>query len=296
MLQRFSILLLLLMLLYATQLSAQHPIEVQRLAAAGEYFKALASYDKMAKRQATPEAVLAAARSAWALGLPDRAIAEFDKALQKQELDRKQQARAWLSKGIIEYQEQHYQVAILFAEKAINMLSRAGALRSKAWLLWGEGLYELASYGSAADKYSKALEEASVDEQADIHYRLGLCKIKLGQLSDARSSFEQIPLGHERTASAIRYLAQIAIETKDFTSAAFWLKRGREEYPNDFLDSWVDYALVKIAISEQDAAEVVRIQSTATQRYAPSDRWLNMLNAAVEVYRWQSTQDRSKKS
>ncbi len=61
-----------------TSAFAQHSIDVQRLAAKGEYFEALANYEKLPKRRANTEAITAAARSAWGLGLSDRAIQEYD--------------------------------------------------------------------------------------------------------------------------------------------------------------------------------------------------------------------------
>ena len=54
----------------------------------------------------------------------------------------------------------------------------------------------------------------------------------------------------------------------------------------DFLDSWVDYALLQVAINQGAADEVKSIQLEASKKYPPSDHWLNLLNAAAESFVW----------
>lgn len=268
---------------------AQHPIEVQQKAANGEYFQALSTYDRMARRKATSLTVLAAARSAWALSLPDRAISEYEKALGSEDLSPKEKARAYLSRSIIEYQEDRYRVAALYAEKTISMLPAPSPLRAHAWLIWGESLYELDSFGAAEAKYETALIEATLEARPDIHYRLGLCQLRLGNLESARSHFQQVPLSHPRTADAIRHLAHIALDQGSYDHALFWLEKGRSEFPDEFLDSWVDYALVRASLQSSKPLRARKIQENAQKKYPPSDYWLTMLNATLEVDAWQAT-------
>ncbi len=269
--------------------AAQHPIEVQRLAAKGDFFEALRIYDKMPRRKTTPEAAVAAGKAAWALSLPNRAIEEFEKALQSENLDDVQRGRLLLSRGIIEYQENRHRVAILYAEKALGVLKQASPLRAKAWLLWGESLSRLKSYGAAEHKYLKALEESPEADAPAIHYLLGVAQQKLGKLKEARENLEKIPLYHDDTPNALRRLAEISLAEKKFEEAAFWLKRGRRDYPESFLDSWVEYALLEIAIQRKDKTAVAQIQEAAQQKYPPSDAWLSLLNAAAEEYRWRDS-------
>ena len=94
------------------------------------------------------------------------------------------------------------------------------------------------------------------------------------------------PLSHERASSAVRYLAGIALDQKNFKDAGFWLARGQEEYGERFLDSWVDYALTQVAINEKNSDKVRTIRTAAAAKYPPSDPWVTMLNAAAEAFEW----------
>ena len=145
----------------AAPVFAEHSIDVQRLAAKEQHFEALTVYEKLPRRTITTGATLAAAKSAWALSLPNVAIEEFEKALRSDQLTIDEIARAYLARGIIEYQEERYQISVFYAEKLISLLKTESPLRARAWLLWGDSLYELGAYGASQSKFEKALQEAS---------------------------------------------------------------------------------------------------------------------------------------
>jgi tetratricopeptide (TPR) repeat protein len=269
-----------------TKSSAQHSIEVQRLAAKGDYYQALLVYGRMAKRSATSECHIAVAKSAWALGLMDQAAEEFDIALRDDSLPQLDRARLLLSRGIMEFQEGRHQSSNVFAGRAIELLSEPTSLRARVWLLWAQNLQSLGQFGAAEEKYLKALEESSEDDKPSIHYNLGLCRMRLGKTEEAGANFENIPISDPNAAGAVRYLARIALEKEDFPKAQFWLETGRREFPDSFLDSWVDYAMLRIAISEVSEEKVREIRAAAASKYPPSDEWLNLLDAAAEEFEW----------
>lgn len=285
------ILALLLALVAHQNVYAQHAIDVQRLTSEKDYYEALKIYESLPKRKVTPEAMIAAGKSAWALSLPQKAIDEFEKALRTKELTDTQKARLLLSRGIIEYQEDRFRVAILFAERVIKILNTPSAFRSKAWLLWGESLSSLKSYGAAEEKYKNALKESDQEELPNIYYLLGNSELKLGKLKEARENFERIPLQHAQAPQAMRRLAEISLQEKKYSQVAFWLERGRRDYPDQFIDSWTDYALVQAAINNNDKEKVITLQTQAGNKYPPSDEWLSLLNAAVEEYLWSDRVD-----
>lgn len=270
-----------------TIVGAQHSMDVQRRSADTEHLAALVAYERTPRRTLSSEARIAAGRSAWALSLSDRALEEFERVASDSALDPVEQARLHLSAGIIHFQEGRYQVASVKAERAVALLSTAGPLRSKANFLWAESLYRLGSLGPAAEKYGVALSEAAPEDQPDIHFALGTCARGLGTYEVAREHFEKVPLRHERTPEAIRNLAEIALDMKNFTNAGFWLARGRSDYPDQFLDSWTDYALVRVAIQSGKLNEVRELRAQAQGKYPPSDGWLTLLNAEAEAYEWQ---------
>ncbi|MGI6524461.1 MAG: tetratricopeptide repeat protein [Bdellovibrionota bacterium] len=279
---------------FASSAAAQHPADVQKLTADKDYFEALKIYESMPKRKVTVDATVAAAKSAWALSLPQKAIDEFEKALRDKSIDDIQRARLLLSRGIIEYQEDRFRVAILFAERVITLLKEASPLRSKAWLLWGESLARLKSYGAAEDKYLKALKESNSADLPAVYYLLGNAQFKLGKLEKARESFENIPLQHPNAPFAMRRLAEISLQEKKFDQGAFWLARGQRDFPDHFIDSWVDYALLQIAIHQDNKDSVMAIQEKALKKYPPSDEWLSLLNAAVEEFLWKDRLEEKK--
>lgn len=267
---------------------AQHPIDVQRSAADGEYFKALVNYERLPRRRATTLSIVAAARSAWGLGLSTKAILEYDKALLDEKLEPVERARLLLSRSIIEFQEERYQVAQLYAEKAAAILSAPSSLRSKVWFVWGQSLDRLAMYGAAIEQYKKAIAEATEEEQGQIYYLLGMCQARLGKSEEARDSLQKVPLRHEDAPYAIRQLAELSLNAGQVKEVEFWLTTGRREYPESFLDSWIDYALARVAILNNDQTKLSEIVDEVNKKYPPSDHWLNLLKAAIEAYRWKN--------
>jgi len=271
-------------LFFVPGLQAQHPIEVQKLAANGEYFKALSTYDRIPQRVATTSSMIAAARSAWALGLPARAMQEYEKAFAAGDLNNIEKARIKISKGAIELQEHRYRVSLLHAESAVELLTEPSPLRSRALTLWAQSLFHLGSYASAETRYLSALEEAANSERGELYFLLAKCQLKLGKFSKAYSNLQKLPLDHERIPEAIKELAKISVELGESSHVMFWLKKGIEEYPDHFLDSWINYALISAAVDQGDIELVRKTRERTAQKFPPSDAWVALSHAAAEVY------------
>lgn len=270
----------------ANRAGAEHPIDVQRLAAKGDYMKALSTYDSMPERRRTTYSSIAAARSAWALGLTNRAVEEFERVLQDNSVSKVDRGRVLLSRGIIEFQEGRYPTAAVFADRSARELEQPSSLRAKVWLLWGQSLMRMASWAPAEEKALKALEEGSDEDLGEIHYTIGVVQQMLGRNTEARQHFEKVPLEHERTPLAIRNLAEIALEDGRYEDVLFWLDKGRKDYSDNFLDSWVDYTAVEAAIGMDDVEKVRSVRAEAARQFPPSDKWFNLIEAAAEGYEW----------
>lgn len=279
---------LLLCLTLISTAQAQHPVEVQKYLAQGEYFEALKTYYALPKRRISNETRIAAAKSAWALSLTSDAIAEFDQVLRDPNLDPVTRADVTLIRGVIEFQEGRFQEANLYAEKAYDLLPQASALRARALILWGQALLRAKAYGAAEEKFSQAITEASDNDLSEAHYWAGNVRYKLGQLDLARKDFESIPMGHDRTAGAIRYLARIALDTRQYKSVEFWLTKGRAEYPDQFLDSWVDYALVQVASHNGDYKAISSQLERIRKDFPASDSWVPLVEAEAELGSWRA--------
>jgi tetratricopeptide (TPR) repeat protein len=272
--------------LWSTFVFADHPVDVQRLSSEGDYFKALTMYELLPDRRLNDDARVSAAKSAWALGLTKKAASIFDAVLRSGTLDNDDRARVTLSRGIIEYQEEHYQEAGLFAEKAISLLPEKAPLRGRAFLLWGQSLVRAQAYATAEEKLLRALGEMSPADRPDAALALGAVQIKLGRLTQAERSLKTIPTSYSNASEAIRLLAMIALQTRQNDRARFWIEKGRAKHSDAFHDSWPDYGLTKVAIEANDVPRARSVVERASQKFPPSDPWLVLMKAALEQAEW----------
>lgn len=259
---------------------------MQRASARSEHLEALRIYDRIPRKRVTVEAAAAAARSAWALSLPDRAIAEFERAIELSSNDPQATTPLMFSRAIIEFQEARYQEVAIHAEETIEALPQGHPLRSRLFLLWGQSLVAQSNLAQAEQKFERALTEASPGDIPEMNFALATCQRQLGKFFDARKHFEAIPGNNERAPEVIRQMAEMALEARDFATTKKWLTKGRSAFPDAFLDSWVDYALGEVAISEKNKNVVREITKQAVERFPPSDPWLALLQAAAEANEW----------
>lgn len=269
---------------------AQHPIDVQRLYVQGSYYEALLTYEKMPKRTRTMAAEIAAGKSAWALSLPDRSLDVFQKALRDESIS--DHERYWLlfSRAVISYQEDRFEEAIAYADSALQEFPKDLPITARLHVLKGQALSRLDDYVQALHHYETALTSCAPEEAADIHYLMGLSFFRIGKLNDARQHLEQLPNDHSESAAAVRMLVFISLENESFEEAEHWLNKGVEFYPETFLDSWSDYARLKIAIAASDRKAIKTIVKDSREKYPPSDSWLAMISATAEMYHWKQPQ------
>jgi tetratricopeptide (TPR) repeat protein len=266
--------------------TAQHAAEVHKLSADGEHMKALAMYELLPNKKLITETRIAAAKSAWALGLNRQAAEGFDTVLRDPSIAPDIRTRLILSRGVIEYQEERYQEAALYAEKAISYMNESVPLRGRAYLLWGQSLLRTGAYVSAHEKFEKGLADVQPQDRPEAHFALGLVELKLARYADAQKNLEAIPIDHPRTPVAVRMLAGISLETHQYDRVKFWVEKGKVDYPEAFVDSWGDYGLVQAAIARGDLDEARRITEVAQKQFSPSDSWIILMQASLEIAEW----------
>lgn len=286
MLRRHSLIVTIVTLCSAATLLAQNSATVEQLSARSEHMPALAAFDRLPKRQRTLAATLAAARSAWAIGLNDRAISEYDHALQFDEMQTIERARTIFARGVIDLQEQRPQVARTYAERALALIDGPSPLRARIIALRAQAEMQEKLVADAEKDLSQAIEEASNEDLPEYHFLRAQCRTLLGKRDDARVDLEAIPLEHPRTPDAVRDLAKLALDSGLFEEAQFWLRKGRRDFPERFADSWVDYGLVRAALGNSDQTTARAAREEARKRLAPSDPWLNLLEAESEESAW----------
>lgn len=276
---------------------AQAPIDIERKAADGEYMAALALYDRMPKRIATPLSIIAAAKSAWALGLSERALSEYDSALRSGTLSPVDTARIMFAKAAIYLQSQRFQLAVLAIDDGIAKLSGPSPLRGAMFVLKAQAMASQKLYPATVEILTKARDEIGEESATELNYLLGASLGQVGRYAEAKESLRKIPSTHERAADGIKELIRIADAEHDTEKAALWVSKGREAFPDAFLDGWYDYLLVTGAIARDQRAgdyytEIFELREAAEKRLAPSDSWLALIVAASEEHAWTRTQGR----
>ncbi len=265
---------------------AQHPVDVQKLSAGGEHFKALTLYELLPLKKVGTDTRVFVAKSAWALGLNRQAGDIFDIVLRDRDISPETRARITLSRGTLEYQEDRHQEAALYAEKGASLLKDSCPLRGRAYLLWGQALLKAGAYGTAEEKLIAALGDADEADKPEIYFSLASVEMRLGRMGAAEKHLRAIPTDHERTALAVRMLAAIAIETQSYARAQFWIEKGKSDYPEGFIDSWADYSLVQVSLADGDLLKARSLVDQANKQYPPSDSWLILMQAALEQAEW----------
>jgi tetratricopeptide (TPR) repeat protein len=225
---------------------------------------------------------LAAANSAWALGLVHRARALWDVALANKDFQDDERYRATLARSIVELQESNFEEARAIAERAAAALPES-ELRGQFWLVIAEALKEQKAFSLAEEYYSKAIRDGDKSLQNEARFLLGECQLKLGRMSDSRYSFASVESGTQYTEQALKRLVEIDLSQKNFEGVLTWIAEGRDSYPSDFRDGWTSYSRIT-ALSELGREEDARAELQAYKvRRSEKDSWYPLAEAAVEA-------------
>ena len=285
--KRFFTIATLLNLICVSNSLAEHPINVQKNAINKEYYKAMVSFERLPRQKLNKEVLLSAAQSAWALSLPDTAIELFDKILDDKNISNKEKAKIYLYKGIIDFQEGKYSTSQIFAKKALSFSNDISeSLKSAALKLLGDSYFKLKLYGEAKREYIKALKYADNNQQPSIYLQKGMAEFYLGSFDEAQKDLQKVSMDNEDAPLAIKLLMKILLEKKDYQKLKKWIEVLNTEFPNEFIDSWIDYAKVKVAISEDNKREALKVLEFAKDKYPESDSWINLARASLETYLW----------
>ena len=285
--KRFFTIAAVLNLICVSNSLAEHPINVQKNAINKEYYKAMVSFERLPRQKLNKEVLLSAAQSAWALSLPDTAIELFDKILDDKNISNKEKAKIYLYKGIIDFQEGKYSISQIFAKKALSFSNDISeSLKSAALKLLGDSYFKLKLYGEAKREYIEALKYADNNQQPSIYLQKGMAEFYLGSFDEAQKDLQKVSMDNEDAPLAIKLLMKILLEKKDYQKLKKWIEVLNIEFPDEFIDSWIDYAKVKVAISEDNKREALKVLEFAKDKYPESDSWINLAGASLETYLW----------
>lgn len=285
--KRFFTIATVLNLICVSNSLAEHPINVQKNAINKEYYKAMVSFERLPRQKLNKEVLLSAAQSAWALSLPDTAIELFDKILDDKNISNKEKAKIYLYKGIIDFQEGKYSISQIFAKKALSFSNDISeSLKSAALKLLGDSYFKLKLYGEAKREYIEALKYADNNQQPSIYLQKGMAEFYLGSFDESQKDLQKVSMDNEDAPLAIKLLMKILLEKKDYQKLKKWIEVLNIEFPDEFIDSWIDYAKVKVAISEDNKREALKVLEFAKDKYPESDSWINLARASLETYLW----------
>jgi tetratricopeptide (TPR) repeat protein len=276
---------------------AEYPIEVERLNAEGRHLQALVVLEKIPVRVRTAQTLIAAGKSAWALGLVNHAANFFQDALKfpEQTISQEDRARVNLMRGVIEYQEHRLDTAVLYAEESLKSATEIPGLLNAVHLLLGDIATAKNDYQVAQRHYEQALQDVAPSEKGEVEYRLGNALASQHQHEAAIAAYQRVPVDSVKAPEAIRSIAKLEFDAGKYEDVKFWLTKGRVDYPDKFLDSWVDYVLVESALKLHDieAADEVAVRARAS--FPPSEGWMVLLEGTLEKAKWDDSRRENNK-
>lgn len=254
---------------------------LEELTERGKYFEAMVLLFSKNELESVAER-LAAAKSAWALGLVDVARELWDEVFAQRQFQGIERSRAMLARSILELQESNYETARAFAETATQDIAPSD-LRAQSWLVIAEALKAQGALSLAEGYYQRAVEEGGKKTANEAAYLLGECQFKLGLINDSRYTFASLETTSQYTPQAIRRLAEIDLAQRNYEGVLTWIEEGRESYPSEFSDGWTTYArvtaLLELKRYEAAQAEVEGFRVKHTQK----NTWFSLARAAVEA-------------
>lgn len=262
------------------QSSSQADETIAELSDRGEHLKAVSKALEQENSLSLDERIHAG-KSAWALGLPDRARSWWDEALAVKEFDGTERHRTLLARAIVELQEKRYDEARRIAERTANQLE-ASDLRAQLWLVIAEALKEQRALSLAEGYYRKALEDGSRGTKGEAQFLLAECLLTLGRVNEARYAFAAVATDAPEAARALRRLAELDLSQKNYDGALTWLEEGRETHADRFQDGWTSYAIISSLLAIGQSEKAQRELEQLKIRHGDADDWFLLSESAVE--------------
>lgn len=262
--------------------TARHGEEtIAELTDRGEHLKAVSKAVDRSDALTLDEKIHAG-KSAWALGLPDRARMWWDEALAVKEFTGTERYRTLLARSIVALQEKQFDEARRIAERTANELEPSD-LRAQLWLVVAEALKEQNALSLAEGYYRKALDDGGSTTKSEAQFLLGECLLSLGRVNDARHAFTAVSSESSEAPRALRRLAELDLSQRNFDGVLTWLEEGRESHADRFQDGWTSYALIS-AFTEIGRLDRARKELDQLKvRHGDGDEWFPLADAAVEA-------------
>lgn len=257
-------------------------LSIRDLTAHGQHLEALKIFDEKEESKRSLADRLAAAKSAWALGLPDRARVIWDEALSQSDFVGSERERELLARAILELQEGRFDEARSRAESAAQTIA-SSPMRAQFWLVVAEALKSQGALSQAETYYRRAAEETSPDGKSEVMFLLGECQRQLGLTSEARYSYTAVESKSKYSSAALQRLTDIDLSQRNYEGVLTWVSEGRENNPQEFDDPWIGYAEISALVELDRVPDAQRMLEKLRVRHSDKDPWFLLAEAAVEA-------------
>ena len=272
---------LLITLIPTFTFGAEGLLSIRQLSTAGRHLEAVR--EASSRSDLTLSDRLAAAKSAWALGLIDKARLFWDDSLADPRFRGADRSRELLGRAILELQEGNYTEANTHAERATRLLPPS-ELRAQLWILIGESLTAQGAIRQGMEYFERAAKEAGGRTRSDALFQLGESEFRSGLLDKARYRYVEVDESSPQGEDALKRLAEIDFMQRNFSGVLTWIKEGRDRFPERFGESWVYYAAISASLAlgqEESAAEEL---DRFGVKYTERDPWYALAAAAYEAH------------
>lgn len=258
-----------------------NPQSLEALNQRGNHFEVMTLARKQDKGLLSLSEQLAAARSAWALGLVDEARDYWTLALADEELTGAERYRTMLASAILELQEKNFDKAREISERA-TIESDASDVRSQFWLVIADSLKAQKALGAAQEYYARAVEEAADTRKAEARYLLAECQYLTGQKQKARTNFVLIETSSAYSSLALNRLAEIDLELENYKGVITWIEAGRRRASSEFRGAWQSYAYARALVAEGKLKEAEQEVDQLKARVSEQDPWYQLASVTLE--------------
>ncbi len=244
----------------------------------GEHFEALRKYYEGKDFVFSLTDTIFAARSAWALGLPQQAREIWDQVFANSALANPERVREILARSIMELQEGNYETSRSLAEEAVYDLESSDA-RSQLFLVIAESLNDQGTLKRAESFYQKAALEGSKSSRGEAQFLLGQCQLKQGLAEQARYSFTAVPTESSFAPGALRKLSEIDLQEKEYESVLTWIEEGEERYPSEFDEASIYHAKITALLELGRFDQAQQALEKLRSRYSENNSWFILAHA-----------------
>ena len=272
---------------------AQVQSQIVEFSKAGNHFQALSEF--LEENKATLNLVqrVAAAKSAWALGLVSTARDLWEQVLSDKDFQGPERKRTMLSQAILELQESRYDRARAIAEEAVRGMD-VSDLQTQFFLVIAEALKEQGAINIALPYYKKAMEQSSEELRNEAMYLFADAQMKLGMLDEARYNFASIDTSARYAARALQKLIEIDLSQFNYDGVLAWLEEGRSNYAEEFQDAWSSYAFITALLELGKEDEAKKELKAFRARYSADNQWFILADAAMTSRRVQEAYPRAR--